>query len=198
MITSHIALTQGKFELVETTAAAADNGPVNCSVDTQNCYSAGIYVTNDAGATWTTVYESVNDGKNVYPNQIDCASETHCVAAMEGPAHCSIIVTKDGGKHWIETLKDTERACSLVAVRMLDEKEGWVSGGNLGGGPSGFEGRFWHTQDGGDTWVKEAAAGQYIVSFDLVGPSSGHAVALDRATECHLWEYKESLTLAED
>jgi hypothetical protein len=49
-------------------------------------------------------------------------------------------------------MHDPDSHASLVAVRMLDEKEGWVSGGEM---TNAFEGRFWHTLDGGDTWTKE-------------------------------------------
>jgi hypothetical protein len=58
----------------------------------------------------------------------------------------------NAGKTWNETMHDPDSHASLVAVRMLDEKEGWVSGGEM---TNAFEGRFWHTLDGGDTWTKE-------------------------------------------
>ena len=53
---------------------------------------------------------------------------------------------------------------------MLDENEGWVSGGEMS---NAFEGRFWHTLDGGDTWVKEAIKGLYTFSFDMVSDIVG-------------------------
>ena len=51
-------------------------------------------------------------------------------------------------------MHDTDSACSLVSVRMLSEKEIWVSGGHMT--YADFEGRFWHSLDGGKTFTKEA------------------------------------------
>ena len=44
-------------------------------------YTAVITKTTDKGKTWTKQYYST--GK-FYFNQIDCASETHCMAVAEG------------------------------------------------------------------------------------------------------------------
>ena len=112
---------------------------------------------------------------NVYPNGIHCISEDNCVAVLEGDS-ARIIVTKDGGKTWNETMTDMDPHSSLFAVRMLSEDEVWVAGGH----PSGqFEGRFWHSLDGGNTWKKTAFPGTYILSLDMQSAASvGYAVAL--------------------
>lgn len=138
---------------------------------------AAIVKTTDAGETWSLVYK--NDGTtgsdNVYPNGIHCASVEHCVAVLEGDS-ARILVTRDGGKTWNEAMKDMDPHSSLFAVRMLSEDEVWVAGGH----PSGkFEGRFWHSLDGGDTWKKIAFPGTYFVSLDMPSASGvGYAVAL--------------------
>ena len=52
-------------------------------------------------------------------------------------------------------------------------------------------GRFWHTLDGGDTWVLEAIKGLYIFSFDLVSKESGYAVALTAQSGVQLLKYRD-------
>ena len=143
----------------------------------------------DGGKTWTKVYEG--DG-TVYPNGIHCASELHCVAAFEGES-ARILVTRDGGKTWKETMHDTDHASSLVAVHMLSETEGWVSGGHMD--MADFEGRYWHTLDGGDTWAKEAIKNLYIFSFDMLSKKSGFSVALTIQSGVQLLKYRDNATL---
>jgi hypothetical protein len=174
-VTHRLTVGADHFEFNADHAAAPQDGPVDCSADPMNCFSAAIVKTTDAGKTWTKVYENINTGDNIYANGIHCASEDHCVAVVEGDTS-RILLTRDGGKTWKEARHDDDKASSLVAVRMLDEKEGWVSGGEMS---NAFEGRFWHTLDGGDTWVKEAIKGLYTFSFDMVssgfvsGPEGG-------------------------
>ena len=138
---------------------------------------AAIAKTTDGGSTWSLVYKNdqTTGTDNVYPNGIHCASTEHCVAVLEGDS-ARILVTRDGGKSWNETMKDMDPHSSLFAVRMLSEDEVWVAGGH----PSGkFEGRFWHSLDGGNTWKKTAFPGTYIVSLDMQSASGvGYAVAL--------------------
>jgi len=159
--------------------------PVSCDVDPTNCYSAKIMKTTDGGKTWASVYEDTTN--NIYPNGIHCSSEEHCVAVVEGET-CRILVTRDGGKTWNETMHDTDTASSLMASHMIDENEGWVAGGHLA--PLDFEGRFWHTLDGGATWTKEAIKGLYIISFDLVSGTAGYSVGLTASSGVQLIGYK--------
>ena len=173
---------------------AVRDGPVHCSEDPSNCFAAAIVKTTDAGKTWTKVYENINTGDNIYPNGIHCSTEDHCVAVVEGDTS-RILVTRDGGKSWKETRHDDDPHSSLVAVRMLDDKEGWVSGGEMS---NAFEGRFWHTLDGGDTWTKEAIPGLYTFSFDMVSRESGYAVALTRSSGVQLLKYRTNQTSVGD
>jgi photosystem II stability/assembly factor-like uncharacterized protein len=135
--------------------------------------TAAIVKTADGGKTWSLVYKN-KPGDNIYPNGIHCASEQHCVACLEGDT-ARIVVTRDGGQTWKETMHDTDPHSSLMAVHMLTDKEVWVAGGHPA---QNFEGRFWHSLDGGDTWTKTAFPGTYIVSLDMQSQSSGFAVAL--------------------
>ena len=134
---------------------------------------AAIVKTSDGGKSWELVYKNDNSADNIYPNGIHCSSDNHCVAVLEGDSS-RILVTRDGGKSWNETLHDNDPHSSLFAVRMVSEDEVWAVGGH----PSGkFEGRFWHSLDGGATWKKTAFPGYYVVSLDMVSPSQGYAVA---------------------
>ena len=89
-------------------------------------------------------------------------------------------------------MHDTDSASSLTAVHMFDEKEGWVSGGHMA--QLDFEGRYFHTLDGGDTWTKEAIKGLYIFSFDMVSRHSGYSVALTASSGVQLLKYRDNST----
>jgi len=171
-----------------------DVPPVDCSVDPTNCFSGAIVKTTDGGDTWTKVWENVNTGDNIYNNGIHCISETHCVAAMEG-LKSQIMVTRDGGRTWKVTHEADDPASSLIAVRMLDENEVWVSGGEM---KNSFAGEFWHSLDGGDTWTVESIRGLYIFSFDMVSRQSGYAVALTQASGVSLLKYRDPSKVKEE
>jgi hypothetical protein len=93
------------------------------------------------------------------------------------------------GKTWNVTMDVKDAASSLIAVRMLDQNEVWVSGGEMN---NQFSGHFWHSLDGGDSWTLEAIKGLYIFSFDMVSRESGYSVALTRASGVELLKYKSS------
>ena len=59
-----------------------------------------------------------------------------------------------------------------------------------------FSRRYWHTLDGGDTWVKEAIPGLYVMSFDMVSKSSGYSVALTISSGVQLMKYRHNSTEA--
>ena len=170
-----------------TRGLAAGVDPVlNCSVDPTNCYAAGVVKTTDCGRSWAAQFKNVDTGDNFYPNGIDCATADHCVAVFEGDT-CRVLVTTDGGKEWQETMRDTDPACSLVSVRMLSETEGWITGTHLSA--ADFEGRFWHTADGGKTWAKEAIPNLSIQGLWMEG-GFGYAVAITKADGVKLLRYR--------
>lgn len=176
-----------RAELIATKTSGGVYDPVqNCSTDPMNCYAAGIVKTTDCGATWATLFKNVNTGDHFYPNGIDCATAEHCVAVFEGDT-CRVLVTVNGGQLWSETMHDTDPACSLVSVRMISEKEGWITGAHLTG--ANLEGRFWHTLDGGQTWAKEAIEGLVIQGLWMEG-SLGYAVAVTREDGVALLKYR--------
>ena len=67
---------------------------------TDGQYTAGIAKTADGGSTWTMQFHSQG---SFYFNDIDCVSETHCVAVAEGHngnnPGVHIFTTVDG-KNW--------------------------------------------------------------------------------------------------
>jgi photosystem II stability/assembly factor-like uncharacterized protein len=152
-------------------------------------YYAAIMKTTDGGKTWTSVYRKENAG--IYPNGIHCHTTMHCVAVLEGE-RAKILVTRDGGTTWKETMNDEDKDASLMAVFMIDGKEGWAAGGHMS--LAAFEGRYWHTLDGGDTWTKEAIPGLYIMSFDMVSKDSGFSVALTIESGVQLLKYRHNAT----
>lgn len=172
-----------------------DDGPAKCSVDPDNCFSATIVKTTDAGKTWKQVYTNINTGDNIYPNGINCFSTMHCVALLEGDT-ARILVTHDGGATWNETMHDTDSASSLVSVFMIDDKEVWASGGHMT--QADFEGRYWHSLDGGSSWTKEAIPGLYIFSFDMISAASGYSVALTEQSGVELLKYDAKGSRAAD
>ena len=77
------------------------------------------------------------------------------------------------------TLMDNDPHSSLMDVKMLSDTEAWAAGGHPESGD--FEGRFFHSLDGGNTWTKESIKGMYIVSLDMLTTKSGYAVSLTQS-----------------
>ena len=121
------------------------------------------------------MFSNVNQGDNIYPNDIDCFDANNCVFVVEGDT-CRILSTTNGGASWTESMHDTDTACSLVYTVMLSQKETWIGGGHLSA--LNFEGRFWHSTDGATTWVKDAVKGLYILDIDM-NTLYGYALGLD-------------------
>ena len=128
-------------------------------------YTSAIAKTTDGGKTWEKVFQK--DG-SFYFNGIHCHSEDHCIAVAEGHHVANpgsyIYVTKDGGKSWNQTHNDVGGGATLMGARMVSETEGWAAGGF--GSTFSFEGRFFHTTDGGSTWTKESLKGMLAMGID--------------------------------
>jgi photosystem II stability/assembly factor-like uncharacterized protein len=144
-------------------------------------YTGAIAKTTDGGKTWKKVFQK--DG-SFYFNGIHCHSEDHCIAVAEGhncqPAGSYIYVTKDGGATWNMTHNDVGGGATLMGARMVSDTEGWAAGG-LGSSFS-FEGRFYHTTDGGSTWTKEALKGMLAMGIDCFDANNCFApgIGVDR------------------
>lgn len=125
--------------------------------DNTTGWYGGISRTTDGGKTWTQVYTT----DSFYFNQIDCADVNTCIAVGENDDGAFAVSTVDGGATWNEVLT-AAAGTSLVAVRMLSATEAWVSGGAQA--RTGMMGYYYHTTDGGASWVLNTAPGY---SFDL-------------------------------
>lgn len=126
-------------------------------------FTAGIALSSDGGQTWRTIFET--DSAGYYFNQISCWDATRCAVVAEGGGSARILVTRDGGLTWSQTLEATG---SLMAIEAFQDVagangEGWAGGGVLGF-PT-FTGHYWHTTDYGDTWQLNEVPGAY--AFDL-------------------------------
>lgn len=114
-------------------------------------------------------------------SDVDFVDTTHGWAVGTG-----VLRTADGGLTWQEL--EAPRA-DLLSVDFLDQKEGWVAGG---------EGFVFHTRDGGDTWVREPVAvlGN-VVAIELLDRAHGVAVGYSDAGEKILLGYGDGPTLTD-
>ena len=140
------------------------------------------------------MFQDINEGHNIYPNAVDCASESTCVVAIEGD-HSAIWLTTDGGQTWSESLRDEDQFSSLVAVKFVSKSEVWVAGGGHIG-QEGMEGRFWHSTDGGVTFAKEAVPNLYVLDLDVPSPRVGFAVGLTRYDTAELLRFRNATAVA--
>ena len=78
------------------------------------------------------------------------------------------------------THNDVGGGATLMGARMTSETEGWAAGGM--GSSLSFEGRFYHTTDGGDTWTKEALNGMLAMGIDCFDKDNCYApgISVDR------------------
>jgi uncharacterized protein YchJ len=150
-------------------------------------YQAGLSKTTDGGKTWTQLYW--ND--HFYFNAISCPSENVCFVVGEAERDSQqpgvrILRTQDGGKTWKVVMYNSDPSYSLIAMDMINEKEGWAGGGQLANPPH-FQGHFWHTVDGGDTWTQELLPLNYVTDYSFVGRPpvyKGWATSIDIDTQC--------------
>jgi len=115
-------------------------------------YDAAISKTSDGGKTWTTVY---NDTGNFYFNDIDCPTTTDCWAVGESESDSPqpgvrILHTADGGQNWDVQLYVNNPDYSLMEIACVNSTECWAVGGIFS---RIINGLFYHTSDGGKTWV---------------------------------------------
>jgi len=113
---------------------------------TDGSYTAAIAKTADGGKTWTMQF---HEQGSFYFNDIDCVSETHCVAVAEGHNGGSpgvhIFTTVDG-KNWFPTHSEPDAKAGLMGVRMVSETEVFATGGEMTGL---LNGKIYHSVNGG-------------------------------------------------
>jgi hypothetical protein len=126
-------------------------------------FTAGIALSSDGGHTWRTIFET--DTAGYYFNQISCWDASRCAVVAEGGGSARILVTRDSGLTWRETLQASGSLMSIQALQGVAgaDGEGWAGGGVLGF-PT-FTGHYWHTTDYGETWQLNEVEGAY--AFDL-------------------------------
>jgi len=150
-------------------------------------YTAAIAKTTDGGKTWKTQFYN----EDFYFNAISCPSERVCFAVGEAEGDSDkpgvrIMRTQDGGATWTTVMYNPTPSFSLIAMDMVNEKEGWAGGGQLASPPN-FQAHFWKTVDGGNTWNLEKLAYNYITDYSFIGkgfPYKGYATAIDIDTLC--------------
>lgn len=166
--------------------------PRPVSVTENDGYTCLVAKTTDAGATWHNV---MYEAKNAYPNGIDCASPTHCVAVGEG------FNEKAGGHVWVtfdgltfaETLhlKDNSSGqFSIMSVKFNGDNEVWVGGSFAS--QSSSTGIIYQSQDGGRTWAQSSADLQFIAEISDISFTSsgvGFATAMTTFNDCTILRY---------
>jgi hypothetical protein len=138
-------------------------------------YVAFISKTTDGGRTWTRVFYETS---NFYFNGIDCADALNCLVVAEGSDGAYLFGTANGGVTWTQRLFIPGRSASLFDVKYVNSREAWACGGIL---DLSFTGSFYHTLDGGVTWLNLPFPGVYgtTLTFTPVrGSYHGHATAL--------------------
>jgi hypothetical protein len=99
----------------------------------EGSYTAGIAKTTDGGKTWSMLYSSKNE---FYFNDIDCVSETHCVAVAEGHGSATpgvhIFTTVDG-TNFYPMLTENDKDAGLMGVKMVSDNEVFAIGGEESG-----------------------------------------------------------------
>ena len=138
-------------------------------------YTAQIYKSTDAGATWSMVYNAPSDA-DYYFNGISCADENTCVVVgegddSEGSPVAVVFTTNDSGATWVQTMNNNGSIYSLSSVKMINSKIGYIGGTTLDGRK--VAGTVYYTEDGGMTWsVSETIKGCDIImdiDFNLDG-----------------------------
>ena len=79
----------------------------------------------------------------------------------------------------------------------MSDTEGWITGSGTASSTegqettvqAGFEGRFWHTVDGGKTWTKEAIKDLSIQGLWMDG-GVGYAVGITKGDGVTLLKYR--------
>jgi photosystem II stability/assembly factor-like uncharacterized protein len=147
-------------------------------------FYAAISKTTDGGKTYTVVYQNTG---NFYMNDIDCTTADHCVAVAEGPGGAMIMNTHDGGKTW-NTRVNEPAGASCVAVKMIDDMEGWAACG-IAISQFDIQSHFWHTTDGGDNWSNVMMKGLLPLAMDISSASAGFATGITPVQTCGLAKF---------
>jgi len=120
-----------------------------------------------------------------YFNDIDCASETHCIAVAEGyvadggAGGCHVFMTTNG-MNWTEVYtygNQTNGGC--LSAKMLSETEIWV-GTTYAETQFKSGAEFSHSVDGGKTWTTEKVLKEIgvVTQMSFIDDHHGYAVGV--------------------
>lgn len=157
-------------------------------------YHAVMTKTTDGGKTWSVQFNHTGD---YYYNQVDCFSETTCMAVAEGfendgsGAPGAHIHGTTDGETWEELFVfGADKAGSVLAVKMLSETEAWVA--------TTYEhtivdngAAFLHTTDGGKTWDQSKTLPDVgdITSLSFINHTCAYAGAVTVAQDATVLAY---------
>jgi len=140
-------------------------------------YRTAILKTTNAGQTWTTVFERLEN--DYYLNNVHGATENMCFTVGDGNRGVGLR-TVNGGASWQEVMTEPGRNLQMMDVKMVNQREGWIAGAALS--QTAFVGYMYHTVDGGNNWVRYDLPSVAPVSISLYATSNGqvggHGTAL--------------------
>jgi len=174
-------------DMVETTFVGDGPAAVHSGADT---YTAAIYKTTDAGATWTTIN---TDTGNFYYNGIHCSDDDHCVVTAEAHGSVSapgghIFTTANGGANWTQTHFEPNGGMMAARFTSAGSKEVWVAGtGTKAREPCA---NMYHSTDSGNTWATYQVPLSSPIGMDCF--DSTHCIApavLPITQQCTLLTY---------
>lgn len=132
-------------------------------------FQTQISMTQDGGATWTTVFKEVGD---FYPNGIACQDDANCCFVAEADAGSEpgsrIYCTSDSGASWNRTFFNAGADNSLLDISVTGTAgEYWAVGGVLS--ELDASASFYHSTDNGATWTLDSSIkGSYASAVDCV------------------------------
>lgn len=108
-----------------------------------NASGAVVLKTTDGGISWSILYNGTIAGEFVWKLQVLSNNSNVIFGAIEAiaPSPGKLLKTTDGGMNWIT--KEAPESI-IQAVGFVDQNKGWMGGHTTG---------FYHTTNGGETWV---------------------------------------------
>jgi hypothetical protein len=142
---------------------------------------AEMFVTADAGKTWTSVFQ--ND--TFYFNDIRCSDSMNCFVCGENDDYAFVYVTNDGGNTWTEKLALTDVSL-LSASIALNSPSDWYVGGGM---TQSFTGGVWHSNNMGKSWTLTSSPGVYFAGLAMIDANSGFAAAMTQYSRSEVLAY---------
>lgn len=160
-------------------------------------WTGTISKTTDAGATWSTVFQSDVTKDYYYFNQIACADTKKCVAVAEGDDAVNggylvaAYLTMDGGATWNNVLNadnTPDNVVSIMGATWVSETEAWL-GATSKQGPQ-LSGVFFHTTDGGATFsVEQELPNCFLMDLDFANGVGYAACSSSSGASCSVAMY---------